>query len=384
KEGGAVLRLGGLRCDSKMEECRISNAVRSTFGGSQAAKETVLRSVFWKGWQVVEERERTAEVGRPLGEEKVARQFTDGGGIDEHLSMDVFAQDGASVEKAYWFHQNHRGDTIALTDETGSVVKRYAYATYGQAFEVDDNGSLAPVEDYFCSYLFQGRELDEETGLYYFRYRYYDLQQGRWVQRDPMEYQDSMGLYEAFGNSPYTFGDSFGLERFLSTAELERWGKECAKERCDDWIKKEPDPATWAGSLPPCPCKLDVTPGFWGNREGYYFSSPDPLVWTKPSWHILMWIYHPEADHEIRSYPKKGRKEGQQCCYDSHDELITEGPSAGTADRVSPEYDIWKHKETDVDPYTDCIKGYGQEKGLEKYHEKRPPNKGINCKPNRK
>ncbi|MEW6406839.1 MAG: LamG-like jellyroll fold domain-containing protein, partial [Chloroflexota bacterium] len=198
KEGGAVLRLGGLRCDSKMEECRISNAVRSTFGGSQAVKETVLRSVFWSGWQVVEERERTAEIGRPLGEERVARQFVDGGSIDEHLAVDVYSQDGASVEKTYWFHQNHRGDTVALTDETGSVVKRYAYSSYGEAFESDDNGNLSSVEDLsFGGYYFQGRSIDEETGLYFFRRRMYDSQQGRFCQRDPLVYADGMGLYES-------------------------------------------------------------------------------------------------------------------------------------------------------------------------------------------
>ncbi|MEW5816158.1 MAG: RHS repeat-associated core domain-containing protein, partial [Spirochaetota bacterium] len=181
---------------------------------SQAVKETVLRSVFWSGWQVVEERERTAEIGRPLGEEKVARQFVDGGGIDEHLSVDMYNQDGTSIEKTYWFHQNARGDTVALTDENGSVVKRYSYSSYGEPFEVDDNGNLTPVEDLSLSgYYFQGRSIDEETGLYFFRNRYFDPVQGRFINRDPLGYADSMGLYEFVGSRPGDSGDPLGLGR---------------------------------------------------------------------------------------------------------------------------------------------------------------------------
>ncbi|MEW5817952.1 MAG: RHS repeat-associated core domain-containing protein, partial [Spirochaetota bacterium] len=214
KEGGAVLRLGGLRCDSKLEEVRISGIARTQFSGSQAVKETVLRSVFWNGWQVVEERERTAEVGQPLGEEKVVRQFTDSAGIDEHICVEIYGPDGASVEKTYWFHQNHRGDTVAITDETGSVVKRYSYSSYGEPYEVDDNGNLTPVEDLaFLIYGFQGLAIDEETGYLYVRNRYYSAQQGRWLSRDITGYQDSLNLYESFGENPIVWQDPFGLQK---------------------------------------------------------------------------------------------------------------------------------------------------------------------------
>ncbi|MEW6571680.1 MAG: RHS repeat-associated core domain-containing protein, partial [Nitrospirota bacterium] len=389
KEGGAVLRLGGLRCDSKMEECRISNAVRSTFGGSQAVKETVLRSVFWNGWRVAEERERTAEIGQQLGEEKLTRQFVDSAEIDEHLCVDIYGQDGASVEKTYWFHQNHRGDTVALTDKTSSVVKRYAYSTYGEPFEVDDNGNLSPVEDFsFGRYYFQGRELDEETGLYHFRNRMFNLVQGRFSQRDSMEYKDSMGLYEAFHNSPYIFGDPFGLQSL---------GARCAKIRCDDWLKTEPDPKTWADLLPPCPCKI--------KRENiildYYSWGIDLAIWAEPSWHPFLYKFHHGASYELRSYPppidpdEKNPpiidKRGQQCCYDFNGDLITWGHGAGTPDRVSPLYKPSKndesgdsHWDADVQPWFDCINGYGEEEGLKKYHEKRPPNNALGCTKNPK
>ena len=56
------------------------------------------------------------------------------------------------------------------------------------------------------------REYDAETGLYYFRHRYYDPELGRFTQTDPMGYADSMNLYQAFNQSPQNFGDPMGLE----------------------------------------------------------------------------------------------------------------------------------------------------------------------------
>ncbi len=38
--------------------------------------------------------------------------------------------------------------------------------------------------------MFTARELDEETGLYYFRARYYDSAKGRFLERDPEGYVD--------------------------------------------------------------------------------------------------------------------------------------------------------------------------------------------------
>jgi RHS repeat-associated protein len=58
--------------------------------------------------------------------------------------------------------------------------------------------------------LFHGREYDAELNLYYFRARYYDPIMGRFLQTDPMGYQDSMNLYQAFGMNPVNFNDPFG------------------------------------------------------------------------------------------------------------------------------------------------------------------------------
>jgi RHS repeat-associated protein len=59
--------------------------------------------------------------------------------------------------------------------------------------------------------LFQGGIYHPELGLYYFRSRFYSPVLGRFLQPDPMGYQDSFNLYEAFNNNPLNYVDPYGM-----------------------------------------------------------------------------------------------------------------------------------------------------------------------------
>ena len=86
---------------------------------------------------------------------------------------------------------------VGVTDIGGNVVYRFEHSTYGEIFEVNSNNELDEFTDFEeIVYGFQGRRLDSETnGLMYFRNRYYNLKLGHWLQRDPLGYVDSLGLY---------------------------------------------------------------------------------------------------------------------------------------------------------------------------------------------
>ena len=67
-------------------------------------------------------------------------------------------------------------------NENGTVIVRSANARNGEVFLDDQNTS-----DYHSDFLFSGKELDAETGNYYFGARYLAPRLGIWLSPDPMQ-----------------------------------------------------------------------------------------------------------------------------------------------------------------------------------------------------
>jgi RHS repeat-associated protein len=58
--------------------------------------------------------------------------------------------------------------------------------------------------------MFTGRQLDEEAGIYFYRARYYDALKGRFLQRDPLDYESGINLFEYAKSSPTNRVDPSG------------------------------------------------------------------------------------------------------------------------------------------------------------------------------
>jgi RHS repeat-associated protein len=103
------------------------------------------------------------------------------------------------------------GEGILKASE--NIVETYSYSPYGSVTISDQNGAVLDASDYGNEFFFQGRQFDKESGLYYFRNRYYSPDLGRFISRDPIGYAaGDINLYRFVGNNPYGGLDPMGLE----------------------------------------------------------------------------------------------------------------------------------------------------------------------------
>ena len=148
-------------------------------------------------------------VGDQMVEEYVdntlSASYLYGNNIDEALQM-------TKGENRYYYHINHLGSTLALTNDEGALTERVAYGVYGEPTFSDVLGSNIARSSVGNTILFTGREYDYESGIYYFRARSLHPQIGRFMQHDPLMYVDGMNDYTYVINSPLIYLDNYGLD----------------------------------------------------------------------------------------------------------------------------------------------------------------------------
>ena len=98
--------------------------------------------------------------------------------------------DTSEVEETFYYHSDHLGSTSYITDQQANVTQYDAYLPYGELL-VDEHSSSADLP-----YKFNGKELDEETGLYYYGARYMNPVTSMWYGVDPLtEQYVNIGAY---------------------------------------------------------------------------------------------------------------------------------------------------------------------------------------------
>ncbi|WP_261979720.1 RHS repeat-associated core domain-containing protein [Akkermansia muciniphila] len=126
------------------------------------------------------------------------------------LAMGVFDETGAYVEDLYYTHDALKNTTALFGIKAGRRAL-YEYGPYGSAVKMEGNAAeLNPFR-------FSSEYADDELGLVYYNYRYYNPQNGRWISRDPMTEKESYLLYGYVNNMPTLYSDELGLARTITT-----------------------------------------------------------------------------------------------------------------------------------------------------------------------
>jgi RHS repeat-associated protein len=117
----------------------------------------------------------------------------------------VFAQeDGTGTTR--WQLTDHLGTVRDLVDGNGATVNHVRYDSFGNVI-----GQTSPLTT--GRYLFTGREFDIQTGLYYYRARYYAADMGRFIGEDPLGVAGpDSNAYRYVKNGPVSFLDPQGLQ----------------------------------------------------------------------------------------------------------------------------------------------------------------------------
>ena len=98
------------------------------------------------------------------------------------LALENNFQDPDAYEKLqFYYHPDHLGSSSYITNLDGEVVQHIEYVPFGEVF-IEERNSI-----WNTPYLFNAKEFDEETGLYYYGARYYDPRLSLWISTDALQ-----------------------------------------------------------------------------------------------------------------------------------------------------------------------------------------------------
>ncbi|MDP2322839.1 MAG: RHS repeat-associated core domain-containing protein [Gammaproteobacteria bacterium] len=332
------------------------------------------------------------------------------GGADRPDGL-LDANDTWTTGSVVWNKDIGNGSGVAIPDGTvtsadGTTLTNLKAAGYSAGYGIISDATIdnrKGLAGYEFDPVLEGNAAQDTKPIYHVRHRVLASDTGKWLQKDPLGYHDSMDLYEYCKSDAIDRADPTGREmapvpcspcatedccRSCCQSQYPRYVELCMSRcpgnkgtsptgplscqlDCCKWYESEKrriKGTRWLDSLPNCPCSIGVPA-----------SNPDPETWADPS--PADPAFHPGGGGNCmrsrapREWDPSGS--GQQCCYDKNGNLITDGPAAGTPDASAPwgPLGIFDHWREDVRPFKWC-RDAGM---LDKYLALRPPNNGNKC-----
>ncbi len=161
----------------------------------------VKTNYYYAGWQRIADYDGISNT--------LQQRYVYGTSLDE-----VLIKISSAGVKTY-FHSNHQGSVIAISDNAGVVVAQFKYSPFGEAPTMSGT-----------THGYTGQRYDSETGLYYYKMRMYSPKLGRFLQPDPLGYSSGLNLYQYASSSPIARTDLLGLwDYYRDTWSFQVWIK---------------------------------------------------------------------------------------------------------------------------------------------------------------
>ena len=117
----------------------------------------------------------------------------------------------------FYYHPDHLGSSSYITNLDGEVAQHIEYVPFGEVFIEERNNT------WNTPYLFNAKEFDEETGMYYYGARYYEPRLSLWMSTDLLEEKNYGNSSYAYTYNPITFIDPIGTDTINISYVNKKW-----------------------------------------------------------------------------------------------------------------------------------------------------------------